>query len=328
MSYKSMLKSLGYNRNDYQFNDSESLYQKWYDYYYNYFTRLITNRFKWEGLPLTVDTSFLETNLSLNGYIGIYEDDKLGLIVSNGAKLNLDIYNNPTRFKPIFQNVSHDRRERRVFSYSDPIETYQKGDVIIIQNNNVNQSSFDWLGVFCDKLANLEVAKEVNRVQLMLPSVFLYDEDSHVSIKQLIAQVVGGGVPFLEVKKLRNNNGLSDKSVVDDFRQFPINVDFLLDKLSEEIERIISDVLTITGINHLGVAKKERVVVDEVQKNEEEINYNLDIELESRQKACDLINVVFKDVLDDKVTVKINNELNKKSDKQLEQQNDIDWGEV
>ena len=56
---------------------------------------------------------------------------------------------------------------------------------------------------------------------------------------------------------------------------------------------IESDVLTFLGQNNTPVDKKERLITDEAEANNQLIDSFTDLQLQARQKACDEINAMF-----------------------------------
>ena len=68
---------------------------------------------------------------------------------------------------------------------------------------------------------------------------------------------------------------------------------YLLDKLQQQKRELFNELLSFLGINNNNVEKRERLIVDEVNANNEFILVNLEHMYEERKKACDLINAKF-----------------------------------
>ena len=72
-------------------------------------------------------------------------------------------------------------------------------------------------------------------------------------------------------------------------------VPFVADKLQEHKNNLVCELLTILGLNNndSNNMKKERLIVDEVNANNQEIEMYLDTDFKNRQKACEEINAKF-----------------------------------
>ena len=72
------------------------------------------------------------------------------------------------------------------------------------------------------------------------------------------------------------------------------NVPFVADKLSDERIKIESDLLTKLGMNNTSVSKKERVVTSEIDTNNSEILFNLEMYYLEREFSKNKANDKFK----------------------------------
>ena len=68
---------------------------------------------------------------------------------------------------------------------------------------------------------------------------------------------------------------------------------YLLDKLQDYKNELRSELLTFLGINNNNIVKKERLITDEVNANNELISIMLDLMYDLRKKACEEINNKF-----------------------------------
>ena len=67
----------------------------------------------------------------------------------------------------------------------------------------------------------------------------------------------------------------------------------VFDKLQIQKTNILNECLTFLGINNANTDKRERLVTNEVDSNNEMIQINSDVMLETRKQACEEINKMF-----------------------------------
>ncbi len=68
------------------------------------------------------------------------------------------------------------------------------------------------------------------------------------------------------------------------------NTPYVVDKIRNEKNEVMNEMLSWLGLNNTNTNKKERLLVDEVNVNNNHILMNLDIEYKNRLKACEEIN--------------------------------------
>ena len=79
----------------------------------------------------------------------------------------------------------------------------------------------------------------------------------------------------------------------DVLRSINTNAPFVADKIMDYKKEIWNEALTFLGINNIMVDKKERLITDEANSNNELINLNLQSYLAPRQEACRQFNEKF-----------------------------------
>ena len=67
----------------------------------------------------------------------------------------------------------------------------------------------------------------------------------------------------------------------------------VFDKLQVQKTNVLNECLTFLGINNANTDKRERLVTNEVESNNEMIQVNSDVMLEARKQACKEINEMF-----------------------------------
>ena len=77
-----------------------------------------------------------------------------------------------------------------------------------------------------------------------------------------------------------------------DIKVDDLSVPYVADKLLDDKKKIENELLTLFGLNNVG-DKKERLIVDEANANNDYINRNVDLLYKNRKLACDKINEKF-----------------------------------
>ena len=84
-----------------------------------------------------------------------------------------------------------------------------------------------------------------------------------------------------------------NKLVESAFKVMPTQSPYISDKLMELRNDYDSKILTFIGLNNNNITKRERLIVDEVNANNEFINANAYSRLTARQKDAEKINKMF-----------------------------------
>lgn len=274
--------------------DNESLYTGfnknfWYNYYIDFFVKIVTNFFEWRGVPETIDRLFIEKALCHSGFVGFWEHKDFSYLISKGTTRWVDIYENPLLFKPIDSPAAKKFgfKEMYINSYTDELD---RTKAVLIQNNNISQPSTAWLAGFCTKLADLEQAIQLNLNAMNRPFVVLTDDRTNFSMKNIMQKIFAGD-PVIQLNMQKDLNGSPRPlQISDHVFTLDLHTEYLLDKLSDEKQRQIAQVLTMLGINNNAVDKRERLVAAEANSNNGLINSCIQVMLNTRKQACERIN--------------------------------------
>ena len=107
-------------------------------------------------------------------------------------------------------------------------------------------------------------------------------KDNEYSVRQMLKNI-HENEPYILVKKKLD---LMDIKIDD------LSVPYVVDRLLEDKKKIENELLTLFGLNNV-IDKKERLVVDEANSNNDYINRNVDLLYKNRKQACDEINKKF-----------------------------------
>ena len=137
------------------------------------------------------------------------------------------------------------------------------------------------------------------------------DTKTITTLKQLYMKY-DGNIPFVFGSKTYDINNRINAVKTD--------APYLLDKLDLHKTRIFNEALTLLGINNANTDKKERLITDEVESNDDLINYYFNCWYKTRKMACDEINEKF----GLNISIEIDNEIQKKIKELF---NDLDKGD-
>lgn len=269
MSFQRYRKTLG--RIEHSKTTVDRNRQAFYDFYFNYFYNIIVNYFTWYNLPDGIDEIFIERKLIENGHIAFFEDDELGYLLQSGTRgERLNIYDQPTTYLPV--NASNVKFDRMVIAYSqadfDFIEQEHANNnrlkpCIVIPNNNFHEPYLNYIHLFCEKLADIEMTIQLNRNAQVTPFFVFVDDKSVLSLKNVFNKIQSFE-PVVHLNRQKGKDGVDDFKQLDDYiKVFRTDAPFLLDKLHDEKNRVMNQLLTFIGINNNAVDKKERLVTAE-----------------------------------------------------------------
>ena len=124
---------------------------------------------------------------------------------------------------------------------------------------------------------------DINLNSQKTPYVILCDEKERLTFKNILNQVQKFKYAIFGSKGLKINN----------IDVLQTKADFLLDKLQDTKNSYMNELLTFLGINNSNTDKKERLLVDEVNSNNDFILVNIDHMYDERKRAVEEINKKF-----------------------------------
>lgn len=257
-------------KRDLQFCESAYMNNRTYLQYYNRLTELAISMFEWQNLPETIDQRFLEMCLFSDGMCIFFQDEVLGYLSLQcmiGGKLN--VYRIPM--------------ERKAYATNGYQRELDGTNSVIIFNNYLHTNSMLDVEMFSKRLYNLDRAIDVNANAQKTPVLIQCDESQRLTMKNLYKQYEGNE-PFIFGSKGLDANGL---------KVLQTGAPYVADKLYELKTQIWNEALTYLGISNINVVKKERMITDEVTRNQGGTVASRYSRLESRRQACKQINEMF-----------------------------------
>lgn len=249
---------------------------------------LATSLFSWEGLDDVAGTGasrFLEQVLFEDGRACFVNDSELGYMALRcNPNDKYNVYNLPIRVTAFS------------FQYN---KQFAFDDIVYIMNNEIQKPTLMALELFCYRLYETERTIDVNLIAQKTPVLIEGDSKSILTLKNVYMQY-SGNVPFVFGNKQFD---ISNKLNV-----LKTDAPYIVDKLDVHKHQIFDDALTLLGIDNANTDKKERLITNEVESNEQLINYYLNCWYKTRKRACDEINKKFFNG-DKKVKVVLNKDI-------------------
>lgn len=227
--------------------------------------------FKWNGLPNNIDEKHLERYLFNEGRCMFYHDDKVGWIITKcNDAASYNFYDEPTALLPVANNAQDlDMKEK------DP-----RKDCVLIYNNDYAYPTARTILMYAARLTEMQRTIDINIHAQKTPVIIKASQNTRLSAKQVYKQW-SGFEPLI----------ITDKNLADGVEMEVLNISapVVFDKLAIEKNKLWNECMTFLGINNANMDKRERLVDDEVQANNEQIGYSVEVMLKSRQRAAKLM---------------------------------------
>ena len=239
---------------------------------YNKYKMLSLNMFRWEGLPQTIESRHIENSLFNYGLCLIVNDDDLGFIsvpCNYGAYMNVN--NVPTEVITCGFNYI------KTFDYIRK----DKNKCQLILNNDLAIGNEQYIFDYAQRMFEVENCIRVNINQQKFPW-FVNTTPNNKKTMEVMFEKVMNGDPYI----------LGSKDQIGSVEVLTLNTPYIADKLNQYKYELEREVLSFHGLNN-NFEKKERLLVDEVNSNNDFIDRNVELMYRQRQLACEQMNEKF-----------------------------------
>lgn len=262
------------------------------------FRKIATSIFDWVNLPSSMDARYIEQCLYYTGSAALLYTEDYGYINTKAAcQGDLTIYGLPSQINCYSYSFSD---TRNVYNgLIEGISEDKNSEAILVMNNWYMIPTVATVQLFAQRLAEADRVCDVNIKAQKTPLIVLIDKQQELSMKNAYAQV-DGNTPVI----FGDNNQLDLKKI----QSLNTTAPYVVDKIMEYKKQIWDEFLTFIGLNNLA-EKKERLIADESNSNNEVINMNLQSYLAPRKKACEQFNEKFGLTGDKAIDVKVRSDL-------------------
>ena len=241
---------------------------------YNKYKLLSLNMFRWEGLPETIKSRHIESALFNYGLCIIIDDPDLGYIsVPCNFTANMNINYEPTQVATCGYNYI------KTINYMS--ET-QKDKCQLILNNDLAIGNEAYIYDYAIRMYEVEQCIRANINQQKFPWFVNADPKTKLTLETMFRKV-DNFEPFILANK---------QSGIETLEVLTSNTPYVADKLNEYKFELEREILTFHGLNN-NFEKKERLLTNEVDSNNDYIARNVDVQYKNRLKAAEEMNKKF-----------------------------------
>ena len=264
-------------------NFGDSLFQNnnQYGMYLERLTELAISMFEWKNLPDSCDERFLELTLFTNGYAVFFKDEDLintGLSDSDtGSYLALPVATNGR------WNVYNIPTKRRAYASNGYNKSLDVNNSVVIYNNLLHTNSINISRTYARRLYNLDRIVDVNANAQKTPVLILANEQQRLTMLQVYQKWDGNEPAIFGDRDL-------DMKLIQALRT---DAPYVADKIQALKTELWNEALTYLGISNISFQKKERMISDEVLRNQGGTIASRYSRLNARRTAADYINKMF-----------------------------------
>lgn len=246
--------------------------QQYCNIYYRY-ENMMLNAFKWEGLPKGIEGRHIERAL--------YEYGNAILFIPTSEELNLDT---DIEFRDNFlilgatcgsnYNVLGEPTEYIGNGYG---QTFRRNlnNAVLCRNTPNSQPSINYIKEFTAEMVEVKRTIRTNIIQQKFPFIIPTTAENELTMKNLMNDVENGKFTFFVDK----NIDLSGIKILD------TKVPYIAGQVNEYRFELEREILTFMGLNN-HFEKAERLLVDEVNSNNDYVDSYIDLMFNERLEFC------------------------------------------
>lgn len=241
----------------------------------NQFSQIVIDNFDWthkDGSPLSdvgLTSRHIETPLFRNGGACIFYSPSIGWNALPATPLgDFNVYFEPTAWQVLGYNFS---------------EPFSEANAAYIRNNLAAAPSFDIVNFYAEEIA--DVQRTIDTQLFLHKTTYLVKSSNKdaLSKKNILAKKADNELAVF----------VTDAVSADDFELLPTPTPYIIDKLYDYKQKLNSEFLSLFGYNSNPAEKGERLIVPEVNANNEITeNGYAGAMLQMRLNACEKLNAL------------------------------------
>ena len=248
---------------------------------------IINEQFEWEGLPDEIKDYNIEKVLNFYGQGVLFKvpnTDQYAFCNAVNTSL-LNIYGEPCEVQPIAINGM--AFERVVVNTTiDALGQIRPQEAVLIKNNLTSTPTYAMLKPFVEHLSFIWQSKGINAGLSRIKAILHSNKSLAGTLRSEIKKIIGSSsaIPVISEKT----------SVLKEIEKLDFNVEYEPDKYWEDFDKTLSTIFSMIGITtNLSQNKKERLIVSEVESNDELTTIAEDTRLKFRERGADDANKFF-----------------------------------
>lgn len=244
---------------------------------YNRLSLLAKSVFEWHGLPEGMNEKFIERYLFEDGRCMFFHDKTLGWMITRCTdSATLNPYDEPTRLYPAAVNYTPEETGEG----AEGERGFEVGkECVLIQNNDDAIPTTQTIRLFAARMALMQRTIDVNIKAQKTPYIIRCGSKQQLlSLRNMFKDIEGFEDCIVVDKSLE---------VEDAIKVFSTAAPVVFDKLAIEKNKLWNECMTFLGVNNANMDKRERLVDDEVQANNEQIMLSAEMMLKARESAAE-----------------------------------------
>lgn len=277
------------------FRDAILMNNRTFNDYLDRMRKICLSMFEWVNLPESMNARFLEQCLYYQGQAAMLYDKDYGYLntmAADGGYIN--IYGLPTEI----MCYSYRFNQRRSLYTIDTGEEKDQECILVLNNYDRVPTSYT-ISLFAYRLAEAQRTADVNIKAQRTPILITTDQKQYFTLKKMYEEY-DGNTPAI----------FADKNVItpDALKALKTDAPMIIQDIMDYKREIWNEFLTFMGISNLS-EKRERMISNEIDSNNELVNLNLQALLIPRKEACKRFNEKYGLMGEKAINVKVRSDL-------------------